>query len=127
MKNSKFYICPHCGNLLEVVRSGDVAPCCCGQEMLELKANSVDASGEKHTPTVQIHGNIVEVNVGSIDHPMEEIHWIEWVQLNTDKGIYRRRLNPGQTPRAIFQLNNEQPLAVYAYCNLHGLWKTELN
>ena len=127
MKNSKFYICPRCGNVLEVVHSGGVAPNCCGSEMLELKANSADASGEKHTPAVQIHGSIVEVNVGSIDHPMEEVHWIEWVQLNTDKGTYRRRLNPGQAPRAIFQLNNEQPLAVYAYCNLHGLWKTELN
>jgi superoxide reductase len=58
---------------------------------------------------------------------MEEIHWIEWVRLNTDKGTYRKRLSPGQAPSVLFQLNNEQPLAVYAYCNLHGLWKTELN
>jgi superoxide reductase len=127
MKNSKFYLCPRCGNLLEVVHSGGVAPDCCGYEMLEMKVNSADASGEKHTPAVTIHGSIVEVNVGSIDHPMEQIHWFEWVQLNTNKGTYRRRLNPGQTPRVLFQLNNEQPLAVYAYCNLHGLWKTELN
>ena len=127
MKNSKFYICPRCGNLFEVVHSGGVAPECCGYEMLELTANSTDASGEKHVPAVTVRESIVEVNVGSVNHPMEEVHWIEWVQLNTDKGSYRKRLEPGQAPRAIFQLNNEQPLAVYAYCNLHGLWKTELN
>jgi superoxide reductase len=95
--------------------------------MDELIPGSVEASGEKHIPVATVNEGTVEVNVGSVDHPMVDVHWIEWVQLNTDKGIYRRRLNPGQTPQAIFQLNNEQPLAVYAYCNLHGLWKTELN
>lgn len=127
MKNTKFFICPRCGNVLEVVHSGGVAPDCCGYEMLELTPNSADASGEKHTPAVRFHESIVEVNVGSINHPMEEVHWIEWVQLNTDKGSYRKRLSPGQAPNVIFQLNNETPLVVYAYCNLHGLWKTELN
>lgn len=126
MKNSKFYICPRCGNVLEVVHSGGVAPDCCGYEMLELIPNSADASGEKHTPSVRLHDSIVEVNVGSVDHPMEEIHWIEWVQLVTDRGSYRKRLNPGEAPKVLFLMNNETPLAVYAYCNLHGLWKTEL-
>ena len=127
MKESKFYICAHCGNLVEVVHSGGVTPSCCGQEMLELIPGSVDASGEKHTPAVSIHDSLVEVNVGSVNHPMEQVHWIEWVQLNTDKGSYRKHLNPGEAPRVIFQLNNETPLVVYAYCNLHGLWKTELH
>ena len=127
MENTKFYICPHCGNIFEVVHSGGIAPNCCGEEMPELKANSVDASGEKHTPAVTVRDSIVEVRVGSIEHPMEQLHWIEWVQLVTDKGSYRKRLNPGEAPRVIFQLNSEAPLAVYAYCNLHGLWKTELN
>lgn len=127
MNNSKFYICPRCGNVLEVVQNGGMAPQCCGHEMLELKPNSVDASGEKHTPAVTIHDSIVEVNVGSINHPMEEIHWIQWVQLNTNKGSYRKRLNPGEAPKVLFQLNNEKPLVVYAYCNLHGLWQAELS
>jgi superoxide reductase len=127
MKNSKFYMCAHCGNLVEVVHSGGVMPDCCGYEMLELIPGTVDASVEKHTPAVSVHESIVEVHVGSVNHPMEEIHWIEWVQLNTDKGSYRKRLNPGEAPKVLFQLNNDKPLAVYAYCNLHGLWKTELN
>ena len=69
---------------------------------------------------------MVNVNVGSINHPMEEVHWIEWVQLNTDKGSYRKVLNPGEAPNVSFLLGDEKPLGVYAYCNLHGLWLTEL-
>lgn len=125
--NTKFYICAHCGNIVEMIHDAGVTPSCCGEEMQELIPGSVEASGEKHTPAVYIHESIVEVNVGAVDHPMEQAHWIEWVQLDTDKGSYRKRLNPGDAPKVIFQLNNEKPAVVYAYCNLHGLWKTELN
>ena len=76
---------------------------------------------------IKFRKKCVEVNVGSVDHPMEEVHWIEWVQLVTDKGSYRKWLNPGQAPNVQFLLGQEKPLAVYAYCNLHGLWKNELN
>ena len=127
MKNSKFYICSHCGNIVEMVKDDGVKPVCCGQPMDELVPNTVEASGEKHKPDVKVEGNVVTVNVGSINHPMEEVHWIEWVQLNTDKGSYRKELNPGQAPNVSFILNDEKPLGVYAYCNLHGLWLTELN
>ena len=127
MKNTKFYICPHCGNIVEVVHNGGVSPHCCGEEMQELIPGSVEASGEKHIPAVTLGQNVVEVNVGSVDHPMADVHWIEWVQLVTDKGSYRKWLNPGEAPNVKFLLNEEKPLAVYAYCNLHGLWKTELN
>ena len=92
-----------------------------------LGAGSVDASHEKHVPHVNVGDGVVEVNVGSVNHPMEEVHWIEWVQLVTDKGSYRKWLNPGEAPNVKFLLNEEKPLAVYAYCNLHGLWKKELN
>ena len=127
MKNTKFYICPHCGNIVEMVHDVGVKPVCCGQKMDELVPNSVDASGEKHVPVAAVREGAVEVNVGSVNHPMEEVHWIEWVQLVTDQGSYRKWLNPGEAPNIQFLLGNEKPLAVYAYCNLHGLWKSELN
>ena len=127
MKNSKFYICPHCGNIVEMVHDSGVKPHCCGQKMNELVPNSVEASGEKHIPAVSVNGNVVEVNVGSVDHPMADVHWIEWVHLVTDKGSQRKYLNPGEAPHVRFLLEDEKPVAVYAYCNLHGLWKSELN
>lgn len=127
MKNTKFYICPHCGNIVEMVNDAGPKPFCCGQKMTELVPGSVDASKEKHVPEVKVEENIVEVNVGSVDHPMVDVHWIEWVQLVTDKGSYRKQLNPGEAPNVKFLLKDEKPLAVYAYCNLHGLWKKELN
>ena len=127
MKNAKFYICPHCGNIVEMVKDVGVKPFCCGQKMDELVPGSVDASAEKHVPAVSVSEGVVEVNVGSINHPMEEVHWIEWVQLVSDKGSYRKQLNPGEAPNVKFLLGDEKPLAVYAYCNLHGLRKKELN
>ena len=127
MKNVKFYICSHCGNIVEMVHDAGVPMMCCGQKMEELIPGSVDASAEKHVPDVKVGEDVVEVNVGSVDHPMVDVHWIEWVQLVTDKGSCRKWLNPGQAPYVKFHLNGEKPLAVFAYCNLHGLWKTELN
>ena len=127
MKNSKFYVCPHCGNIVEMVNDSGVNPVCCGKPMMELVPNTVEASGEKHKPDVSVGEGVVNVNVGSINHPMEEVHWIEWVQLVTDQGSYRKWLNPGEAPNAKFLLGEEKPLAVYAYCNLHGLWKKDLN
>ena len=127
MKNTKFYICSHCGNIVEMVHDAGVPLICCGQKMDELIPGSVDASQEKHVPAVKVSEGAVEVNVGSVDHPMVDVHWIEWVQLLTDKGSYRKWLNPGEAPNVKFLLGDEKPLAVYAYCNLHGLWKTELN
>ena len=126
MKNTKFYICPVCRNTVEMVYDTDIALYCCGEKMVELIPNTVEASGEKHIPTVKVADDMVEVNVGSVDHPMEAVHWIEWVQLVTDQGSYRKWLKPGQAPTAKFLLDGEKPEAVYAYCNLHGLWKTEL-
>ena len=126
MKN-KFYICSHCRNIAEMVYDTDIPLYCCGEKMEELIPNTVEASGEKHIPDVTLSGDRVEVNVGSVDHPMVEVHWIEWVQLVTDQGSHRKWLKPGQAPKVSFLVPGEKPLAVYAYCNLHGLWKKELN
>ena len=127
MTNKKFYICRTCGNQIATVHNSGVPPFCCGKKMEELVPNTVEASGEKHIPAVSVGDGIVNVNVGSVDHPMVDVHWIEWVQLVTDRGSYRKQLNPGEAPNVKFLLGDEKPLAVYAYCNLHGLWKTELN
>ena len=127
MKKTKFYVCSVCRNIAEMVYDTDIALYCCGEKMKELVPNTVEASGEKHIPDVKVHEGVVEVNVGTVDHPMREVHWIEWVQLVTDKGSYRKWLNPGEAPKVKFLLDGEKPEAVYAYCNLHGLWKTELN
>ena len=127
MKNTKFYICPECGLVIETIRHTGIIPSCCGMKMDELIPNTVEASGEKHIPSVTVDGSTVTVNVGSVNHPMQDAHYIEWVQLVTENGSQRKFLSPGQDPSVVFTLTGDKPLAVYAYCNLHGLWKTELN
>ena len=124
---TKFYKCAQCGNVIVKTVDSGMPVVCCGQKMEELVPNTVEASGEKHIPAVTVKDGLVEVNVGSVNHPMESVHWIEWVQLVSDKGSYRKWLNPGEAPNVRFLLQEEKPLAVYAYCNLHGLWKKELN
>ena len=123
---SEFYICRHCGNVVEKVIDSKVPVICCGEKMEKLIPNTVEASGEKHLPVVRVEGNAVTVNVGAVDHPMSEEHLIEWVQLKTDKGAQRKFLNPGEAPVVRFELKDEKPLEVYAYCNLHGLWMSKL-
>ena len=121
---NKFYVCEKCGNLVGMINASGVKMKCCGQEMTELVANTVDASKEKHVPVVSVEGNIVRVNVGAVDHPMLAEHNISWVYLETDKGGQRKCLAVGDAPSVEFMLNGEEPIAAYAYCNLHGLWKT---
>ena len=123
---SKFYICRHCGNIVEMVKDARVTPLCCGQKMDLLEPNTVEASGEKHLPAVEVNGDVVTVKVGSVEHPMTEEHSIQWVQLETAHGVQRHVLAPNEAPKAVFALNGDKPVAAYAYCNLHGLWKTEL-
>ena len=94
--------------------------------MEELVPNTVEASGEKHIPVVLAEEGVLTVHVGAVDHPMAQEHWIEWVQVQTETGSQRKFLQPGGQPHVTFSLGEEKPVAVYAYCNLHGLWKTEL-
>ncbi|MBQ8507976.1 MAG: desulfoferrodoxin [Clostridia bacterium] len=124
--STRFYICSHCGNIVEKVKDVGVPVVCCGEKMKELVPNSVEASGEKHVPVVTIEGDKLTVNVGSIDHPMEEKHYIEWVHVDLENGSLRKALKPGSNPNVEFNLGGEKAVAVFAYCNLHGLWKAEL-
>ena len=124
--NMKFYRCEHCGNLIGMIHNAGVPVVCCGEEMQELIPNTVEASGEKHKPVVEVRGSEVIVSVGSVAHPMVEEHSIEWVYLETNKGGQRKNLLPGEKPEVSFSLLGEEPVAVYAYCNLHGLWMTEI-
>jgi len=126
MIKTKFYICRHCGNLITKIHDARVPVVCCGEKMEELTANTVEASQEKHLPVVSILGDKVKVEVGSAAHPMLEEHSIQWIYLETTKGGQRKDLQPGEAPEAEFTLTNEKPVAVYEYCNLHGLWKTEI-
>ena len=126
MKETRFYICEKCGNTVGMIHASGVPLVCCGQKMTALEAGTVEASREKHIPVVEVSGNNVKVIVGSVLHPMTEEHSIEWVYLETDKGGQRKALKPGEAPVAVFSLKDEKPLAAYAYCNLHGLWKAEI-
>ena len=126
MANNKFYICEKCGNIVGMIHASGVTPHCCGQKMTVLEAGVVEASREKHIPEVSINGNEVKVVVGSVLHPMAEEHSILWVYLETDKGGQRKNLEVGAAPEVTFALKDEIPVAVYAYCNLHGLWKKEI-
>ena len=126
MSEKKFYICEHCGNLVELVNDAGVPLVCCGQKMKRLEPGTVEASHEKHIPVVSLNDNAVHVEVGSIEHPMAEEHSILWVYLQTDKGGYLKYLETGKAPVADFLLTDEKAVRVFAYCNLHGLWKTEI-
>lgn len=120
----KFYRCEHCGNIIAMVKDAGVPVVCCGQKMTELVPNTEDAAQEKHVPVYEQKGNILEVTVGSVEHPMAEEHHIEWIALQTDRGNQRKVLKPGDEPKADFALlDGEKIQAIYAYCNLHGLWK----
>ena len=123
---TKFYICNHCGNIITKIHDAGVPVLCCGEKMTELVPNTVEASGEKHVPVPSVNGDVVTVNVGSVDHPMIPEHSIQWVWLETDKGGQMKYLEPGSAPQVQFTLNGEKPVAVAAYCNLHGLWMSEL-
>ena len=123
----KFYICEHCGNIVTKLTSAGVPIQCCGENMVELQAGVKEAAVEKHVPAVSVEGNLVKVSVGSVAHPMTEEHYIPWVALETERSASIHWLNPSDAPEVVFALAEGQTAkAVYAWCNLHGLWKTEL-
>ena len=126
MSKTKFFICEKCGNLVEKIEDSGVPMMCCGQKMTPIEAGTVEASREKHIPVATVEGNTVRVVVGSVEHPMAIEHSILWVELKTDKGVQRKTLAVGEPPVAVFALADEKPIEVYAYCNLHGLWKSEI-
>ena len=123
----KFYKCKACGQIAAAVEKKACPIKCCGEPMEEIVANTVDAAKEKHVPVVSVEGNIVKVSVGSVEHPMTDAHLIQWICLETTQGMQRKVLTPTDKPYAEFALTaDDKPVAVYEYCNLHGLWKAEV-
>lgn len=122
---TKFFKCPMCGNVVVKVVDSGVPVVCCGKPMQELVPNTVDASGEKHVPVVtKLEGGLLKVEVGAVAHPMEEAHHIAFIYVETERGGIRVDLK--DKPEAVVYLGEEKAVAVYEYCNLHGLWKSEL-
>ncbi len=127
MCKTRFFICPHCGNIIGMIHNAGVPVMCCGQKMQPLEPGTVEASHEKHIPVVTVDGATVSVNVGSVAHPMSDEHHIAWVYLETNCGGQRKCLPHDGTPIVSFALaEGEEPIAAYAYCNLHGLWKADI-
>ena len=117
----EIYKCAVCGNIVEVIHESDGELVCCGQPMQLLKENTVDASKEKHVPVIEQTPTGIKVKVGAIPHPMEEKHYIEWIQVIADGNAYRKFLKPGDKPEAEFPITAKKVMA-RELCNLHGLW-----
>ena len=124
MKNTKFYICPVCRNTVEMVYDTDIPLHCCGERMEKLIPGTVSASEEKHVPEALVQDGILEVKVGSVEHPMLDVHSIQWIAVESKQGVQIKYLQPDQAPEAVFALTEgDELVAVYEYCNLHSLWK----
>jgi len=119
---NQIYKCEICGNIVEVVHTGKGQLVCCGQPMKLLQENTTDAATEKHVPVIEKSGSKVTVKVGSVTHPMEEKHYIEFIELLADGKIFRKFLNPGEKPEATFEIQADN-ITAREYCNIHGLWK----
>lgn len=121
-ERTQVYRCPICGNIVEVLEAGAGTLVCCGKPMVQLVANTTDAATEKHVPVIEAIDGGYKVTVGSVAHPMQDEHYIQWIELITENTVLRKYLKPGETPEAVF-LTTEKALYAHEYCNLHGLWK----
>jgi len=122
----KFFRCPICGQIIAKVKETGIPVVCCGKPMEEIIAGTTDASTEKHIPVFSVKNSKVCVKIGSVEHPMTPEHYIEWISLQTNKGNQRKILSPTDKPEACFCICEDEKIeAVYAYCNLHSLWKSE--
>lgn len=120
----KFFACEHCKNIVAMIQNAGVPIVCCGEKMKELVPGTTEGAAEKHLPVYKVEGNRVTVTVGSTEHPMQEEHSIQWAALQTKQGAQYKVLTPGHSPTVSFALcDADEAEAVYAYCNLHGLWK----
>ncbi|MBQ9333465.1 MAG: desulfoferrodoxin Dfx [Lachnospiraceae bacterium] len=123
----KFYKCETCGNIITKLNDSGVPVVCCGKPMTELVPGAVDAAFEKHVPAVTVDGAKVSVQVGEVEHPMLDEHYIQFIVLETAQGFQKKTLKPGEKPVAEFTVaDGDKAVAVYEYCNLHGLWVKEL-
>ncbi|MBL4902597.1 MAG: desulfoferrodoxin [Desulfocapsa sp.] len=117
------YKCELCGNIVEVLHGGGSDLVCCGENMVHVKENTVDAAKEKHVPVVEKIDGGFKISVGSVPHPMEEKHYIEWIEASTEDGrVFRKFLSPGMVAEAVFMIDADS-ITAREYCNLHGLWK----
>ena len=121
----KIMQCTHCGNQVMSLNDAGVPMMCCGEEMQALVAGSTDAAQEKHVPAVAVQGNVMQVTVGEVAHPMLAEHYIQWIAVEQGDKTQLARLHPQQEPKATFTVEPGQSYTVYEYCNLHGLWKVE--
>ncbi len=122
----EFYKCKKCGTIVGEIKLGGCHASCCGEQMEHMVPGTTDGAREKHVPVVSVQGNKVTVTVGSVNHPMQDVHYIEWIAIKTTTGVQRKTLNPGEAPVREFAIfEGEEVLEAYAYCNLHGLWKAE--
>ena len=122
----KFYYCKHCGKIIAIVKNSGTPTICCGEAMVELIAGTTDGPAEKHVPVIKVSGNTVSVTVGAKIHPSETEHYIEWILLQTDKGIQQKWLDPGNSPNVDFAImSGEKVEAAFEYCNIHKLWKAD--
>ena len=121
-KRLEIYKCEACGNIVEVLEGGEGELVCCGEPMKLMTENTVDAAKEKHVPVIEKVDGGIKVKVGDVPHPMEEKHYIQWIELIADGKSYLQFLEPGQTPETVFNISASQ-LTAREYCNLHGLWK----
>ena len=121
-KRIEIYKCEACGNIVEVLHGGDGELVCCGEPMKLMVENKVDAAKEKHVPVIEKISGGVKVKVGSVAHPMEDKHYIEWIEIIADGKAYRQFLKSGEKPEASFQVTADK-IQAREYCNLHGLWK----
>lgn len=122
----KFFRCKHCGNFVGLINNAGVPMICCGEPMEEQKANSVEASTEKHIPVVTVDGDKITVKIGSVAHPTEEAHHIEFIYLQTKNGGQRKCIEVGSPAVATFAVVDDEPVEGFAYCNIHGLWSVKL-
>ncbi|MDT8442710.1 MAG: desulfoferrodoxin [Desulfuromonadales bacterium] len=121
---NEVYKCELCGNIVEILHGGPGALTCCNQKMVLMAENTVDAAVEKHVPVIEIGADSITVKVGSVEHPMQDEHYIEWIELLADGKVYRQNLQPGQAPVATFPVI-AQAVTAREYCNLHGHWSAK--
>ena len=122
----EIFICKHCGNVVIKLTDRKVPVVCCGEKMQLLEAGVIDAAQEKHVPVFAVKDQMVTVQIGSVEHPMVSEHWIEWIIAETNQGALVKWLKPEESPKAVFALaEGEELKAVWAYCNIHGLWKAD--
>lgn len=127
MCEQRFFKCSRCGNLIGLIDNAGGPLSCCGELMTELIPNVVEAATEKHIPEITVDGSVVNVKIGSVAHPMTEEHHIKFIYLETESGGQRKCLKVGAEAVAKFSVLEDKPLKVYAYCNLHGLWKADIS